>query len=202
MRYFSSLSDRKAERSESKHEHNKTKHYPLLFVGVHEQSVVSPLCNTLPRTSPPPVRSANRVLTSFRLCTRIPGPHAYTQQQRQAHESPVLFYFVVLGYIGPVLAFGVPPIRERMATAHLSRYQLHTQVRFFIVPHILYSRLVYAVPKRPRRLAQGYENEERKDTNVEGNSDCSFHFSVVAVPSCVLYARICASTTLDLFVHH
>ena len=35
-------------------------------------------------------------------------------QQRQAHESPVLFYSVVLGSIGPVLAFGVPPIRERL----------------------------------------------------------------------------------------
>jgi hypothetical protein len=33
-------------------------------------------------------------------------------QQRQAHESPVLFYSVVMGAIGPVLAFGVPPIRE------------------------------------------------------------------------------------------
>ena len=35
-------------------------------------------------------------------------------QQRQAHESPVLFYSVVLGLIGPVLAFGVPPVRERL----------------------------------------------------------------------------------------
>ena len=32
-------------------------------------------------------------------------------QQRQAHESPVLFYSVVMGAIGPVLAFGVSPIR-------------------------------------------------------------------------------------------
>src|SRR6266850_1521640 len=35
-------------------------------------------------------------------------------QQRQAHESPVLFYSVALGSIGPVLAFTVPPIRERL----------------------------------------------------------------------------------------
>ena len=39
--------------------------------------------------------------------------HAHPQQ-RQAHESPVLFYSVVLGSIGPVLAFTVPPIRERL----------------------------------------------------------------------------------------
>jgi hypothetical protein len=46
------------------------------------------------------------------LCLRTPV-RACTQQ-RQAHESPVLFYSVVLGLVGPVLAFGVPPIRERM----------------------------------------------------------------------------------------
>jgi hypothetical protein len=46
------------------------------------------------------------------LCLRT-LVRAYTQQ-RQAHESPVLFYSVVLGLVGPVLAFGVPPISERM----------------------------------------------------------------------------------------
>jgi hypothetical protein len=46
------------------------------------------------------------------LCLRTPV-RACTQQ-RQAHESPVLFYSVVLGLVGPVLAFGVPPIREHM----------------------------------------------------------------------------------------
>lgn len=33
-------------------------------------------------------------------------------QQRQAHESPVLFYSVVIGTIGPVMVVTVPPIRE------------------------------------------------------------------------------------------
>lgn len=35
-------------------------------------------------------------------------------QQIQAHENPVLFYSVVIGCIGPVMAVTVPPIRERM----------------------------------------------------------------------------------------
>lgn len=34
------------------------------------------------------------------------------EQQRQAHEQPVLFWSVVLGGIGPVMAFSVPRIRE------------------------------------------------------------------------------------------
>ena len=34
-------------------------------------------------------------------------------QQRQAHENPVIFYSCVIGGIGPVIAFVVPPIRER-----------------------------------------------------------------------------------------
>ena len=34
-------------------------------------------------------------------------------QQRQAHENPVIFYSVIIGSIGPVLAITVPPIRER-----------------------------------------------------------------------------------------
>jgi hypothetical protein len=34
------------------------------------------------------------------------------KQQRQAHESPVIFYSVVLGTIGPVMVVAVPPIRE------------------------------------------------------------------------------------------
>ncbi|KAF8258599.1 hypothetical protein EI94DRAFT_1621114 [Lactarius quietus] len=63
--------------------------------------------------------------------------------QRQAHESPVLFYSVVLGFIGPVLAFGVPPIRESMG---------------YRPPEPIPT--TYPIPKRPRRPVQGYEDEE------------------------------------------
>ena len=60
-----------------------------------------------------PFRSTYRYLV--RLPTLRPLCRLTTQtQQRQAHESPVLFYSVVMGAIGPVLAFGVPPIREHL----------------------------------------------------------------------------------------
>jgi hypothetical protein len=89
------------------------------------------------------------------------GAHYAHTQQRQAHESPVLFYSVVLGSIGPVLAFGVPPIRERMGyrppepipTTYPSASLTHRPAHFFI--HLL----AHVVPKRPRRLVQGYEDE-------------------------------------------
>jgi hypothetical protein len=93
-------------------------------------------------------------------------------QQRQAHESPVLFYSVVLGSIGPVLAFGVPPIRERLGyrppepipTTYPSAFppitshtQMLTSFVFFICSLV---GLVVVVPKRPRRQVQGYEDQE------------------------------------------
>ncbi|KAH9015916.1 hypothetical protein EDB85DRAFT_1875431 [Lactarius pseudohatsudake] len=69
--------------------------------------------------------------------------HTHTLQQRQAHESPVLFYSVVMGLVGPVLAFGVPPIRERMG---------------YRPPEPIPT--TYPIPKRPRRPLQGYEDGE------------------------------------------
>ena len=68
-----------------------------------------------------PFRSTYRYLVCphlpilFPYCPYRSDGHTHAHaQQRQAHESPVLFYSVVLGSIGPVLAFGVPPIRERL----------------------------------------------------------------------------------------
>ena len=103
------------------HEHNRTKHYRLSrtvpFRTKHP--VISPLRDTyhyLVRP-PPPIRCVNRVLMSFRSQSTL---HTHTRPARkdttasQAHESPVLFYSVVLGPVRPVLAFGVSPIRECM----------------------------------------------------------------------------------------
>ena len=78
------------------------------------------------------------------------------------HESPVLFYSVVLGFVEPVLAFGVPPIRERMGYRSPEPIPNTYRSAFLYRPifqQILYSRLVYAVPKRPRQSVQGYEDE-------------------------------------------
>ena len=35
-----------------------------------------------------------------------------SNQQRHAHENPVIFYSVVIGTIGPVMVITVPPLRE------------------------------------------------------------------------------------------
>ncbi|KAL9714105.1 n19m, NADH-ubiquinone oxidoreductase 9.5 kDa subunit [Leucoagaricus gongylophorus] len=42
----------------------------------------------------------------------LPFRQTYRYLQRQAHESPVIFYSVILGTIGPVMAITIPPIRE------------------------------------------------------------------------------------------
>ncbi|KAN0137604.1 NADH-ubiquinone oxidoreductase [Lactarius tabidus] len=76
-----------------------------------------------------------------------PLRNTYRYLQRQAHESPVLFYSVVLGLVGPVLAFGVPPISERMG---------------YRPPEPIPTTYPSALPHvyRPRRPVQGYEDEE------------------------------------------
>ncbi|KXN89100.1 NADH-ubiquinone oxidoreductase 9.5 kDa subunit [Leucoagaricus sp. SymC.cos] len=66
----------------------------------------------------------------------------YIQQQRQAHESPVIFYSVVLGTIGPVMAVAVPPIREYFGYRPAE-----------MIP------TSYPLPNRPRRTVQGYDDE-------------------------------------------
>ncbi|KAM6504515.1 hypothetical protein JOM56_001458 [Amanita muscaria] len=71
-----------------------------------------------------------------------PFRRTYRYLQRQAHENPVIFYSVVLGTVGPVLAVAVPPIRESFGYRPAE-----------MVP------TSYPVPKRPRRPVQGYDDE-------------------------------------------
>ncbi|TEB33355.1 hypothetical protein FA13DRAFT_1754051 [Coprinellus micaceus] len=66
----------------------------------------------------------------------------YRYLQRQAHENPVIFYSCVIGGIGPFIAFGVPPVRERFG---------------YVPPPPL--PMGYPVPNRPRREVTGYEDE-------------------------------------------
>ncbi|KAH9481739.1 NADH-ubiquinone oxidoreductase 9.5 kDa subunit [Psilocybe cubensis] len=70
-----------------------------------------------------------------------PFRNTYRYLQRQAHESPVIFYSVVIGAIGPVMAVVVPPIRESMG------YK-----RAEMIPS------TYPIPNRPRRPTVGYED--------------------------------------------
>jgi hypothetical protein len=56
-----------------------------------------------------------RYFVSFSVDTFI-CMHIYpviSDQQRQAHEQPVIFYSVVVGLIGPVMVLTVPSIRKR-----------------------------------------------------------------------------------------
>ncbi|PPQ85381.1 hypothetical protein CVT25_006412 [Psilocybe cyanescens] len=70
-----------------------------------------------------------------------PFRNTYRYLQRQAHENPVIFYSVVIGAIGPVMAVVIPPIRENMGYKHAE-----------MIP------ATYPVPNRPRRPTVGYED--------------------------------------------
>ncbi|KAA1476383.1 hypothetical protein DENSPDRAFT_843327 [Dentipellis sp. KUC8613] len=71
-----------------------------------------------------------------------PFRQTYRYLQRQAHEAPVIFYSCVIGSLGPLLAFGVPPIRKQFGWQPAERIPLS-----------------YPIPKRPRRPVQGYDDE-------------------------------------------
>ncbi|KAF9048739.1 hypothetical protein BJ165DRAFT_1343515 [Panaeolus papilionaceus] len=73
----------------------------------------------------------------------VAGPfrRTYRYLQRQAHESPVIFYSIVLGSIGPVMVLTVPPIRERFGWRPAERIPAS-----------------YPLPNRPRRATTGYED--------------------------------------------
>jgi len=83
------------------------------------------------------------------------------RQQRQAHENPVIFYSVIIGSIGPVLAITVPPIRERygyrpaemIPTSYPCSYKTPSRVL-----HVSKLPFWFTVPNRPRRPTQGYED--------------------------------------------
>ncbi|KZO91937.1 hypothetical protein CALVIDRAFT_488242, partial [Calocera viscosa TUFC12733] len=64
-------------------------------------------------------------------------------QQRTAHESPVYFYSLLLGSMGPVLLITVPPIRRRMGIVKPEE-----------------PPRTFPLPKRPRRPTVGFEDPE------------------------------------------
>ncbi|ETW76356.1 hypothetical protein HETIRDRAFT_52869 [Heterobasidion irregulare TC 32-1] len=72
-----------------------------------------------------------------------PLRRTYRYLQRQAHEAPVIFYSVVIGSVGPVLAFSVPTIRQSYGWRPAEP-----------IP------ITYPIPNRPRRPVQGYEDPE------------------------------------------
>ncbi|KIM84828.1 hypothetical protein PILCRDRAFT_67183 [Piloderma croceum F 1598] len=71
-----------------------------------------------------------------------PFRQSYRYLQRQAHEQPVIFYSVVIGFIGPAMVLTVPPIRKRFGWSPAEA-----------IP------TTYPVPKRARRHVEGYEDD-------------------------------------------
>ncbi|PCH34627.1 hypothetical protein WOLCODRAFT_78972 [Wolfiporia cocos MD-104 SS10] len=71
-----------------------------------------------------------------------PFRQTYRYLQRQAHESPVIFFSCVLGGIGPVLVAVVPSIRWRLGYRPAEPIPIS-----------------YPVPKRARVEVHGYEDE-------------------------------------------
>jgi hypothetical protein len=57
-------------------------------------------------------------------------------------EKPALLYSVVIGAVGPVMLFTVPPIRRRLGAKPIEQ-----------IP------LTYPIPSGPRKKLEGYEDE-------------------------------------------
>ncbi|KAF8307672.1 NADH-ubiquinone oxidoreductase 9.5 kDa subunit [Clavulina sp. PMI_390] len=58
-----------------------------------------------------------------------------------SHESPVVFWSLFLGGIGPVMVLTVPPIRKSLG---------------YVPPE--HFPTSYPLPKRPRQAVSGYED--------------------------------------------
>ncbi|KAK0204911.1 N19M, NADH-ubiquinone oxidoreductase 9.5 kDa subunit [Desarmillaria ectypa] len=67
----------------------------------------------------------------------VAGPllRTYRYLQREAHERPVIFYSLVMGIAGPVMAYTIPSIRE-----NYFGYKPAERVP-----------ITYPLPQRPRR---------------------------------------------------
>ncbi|KAK0193905.1 hypothetical protein F5146DRAFT_953055 [Armillaria mellea] len=77
--------------------------------------------------------------------TTVAGPflRTYRYLQREAHERPVIFYSLVLGIAGPVMAYTIPSIRE-----NYFGYKPAERVP-----------ITYPLPQRPRRpVSPGYDD--------------------------------------------
>ncbi|WRT65089.1 uncharacterized protein IL334_002031 [Kwoniella shivajii] len=65
----------------------------------------------------------------------------FRNAQRLAHESPVIFWSLAIGFSGPAMVLTVPPIRKSFGYKQAER-----------IPS------TFPVPNRPRRSVSGYED--------------------------------------------
>ncbi|KAK8846704.1 hypothetical protein IAR55_005791 [Kwoniella newhampshirensis] len=66
----------------------------------------------------------------------------YRTVQRVAHESPVIFWSLALGFAGPIAVVVVPPVRKS-----LFGYKAPERIP-----------TTFPVPNRPRQPVSGYED--------------------------------------------
>ncbi|KAF9512056.1 hypothetical protein BS47DRAFT_1298233 [Hydnum rufescens UP504] len=76
------------------------------------------------------------------MASFAPFSRSFRFLRRSAHESPVVFYSVVLGLIGPVMVLTIPPIRKSLGYLPPERFPTS-----------------YPLPNRPRRPVSGYEDD-------------------------------------------
>ncbi|KAJ9625782.1 n19m, NADH-ubiquinone oxidoreductase 9.5 kDa subunit [Taxawa tesnikishii (nom. ined.)] len=67
------------------------------------------------------------------------SPRAYVRWA--SHAKPAIFWSLVVGTLGPVMAFVVPPIRYRLGDGPRPQ-----------IP------LTYPIPPGPRKIPQGYDD--------------------------------------------
>ncbi|KAF2398010.1 hypothetical protein EJ06DRAFT_513786 [Trichodelitschia bisporula] len=72
-------------------------------------------------------------------------PQFWSQPLRYIHwasvRKPAIFWSIVIGCIGPIMAFTIPPIRYRLGDKRR--------------PHI---PLSYPIPAGPRQIPEGYDD--------------------------------------------
>ncbi|WVR04369.1 hypothetical protein IAU60_001371 [Kwoniella sp. DSM 27419] len=66
----------------------------------------------------------------------------YRTAQRMAHESPVIFWSLAIGFAGPAMVLVVPPVRKAFGYKQAER-----------IP------TTFPVPNRPRQAVSGYEDQ-------------------------------------------
>ncbi|KAG8953607.1 hypothetical protein FRC03_011685 [Tulasnella sp. 419] len=67
--------------------------------------------------------------------------NTYSTLRHQAHENPTIFWSLLIGFAGPVMAITVPPIRKSFGWKPSEKIPTS-----------------YPLPNRPRQLTVGYED--------------------------------------------
>ncbi|CZT10503.1 related to NADH2 dehydrogenase (ubiquinone) 9.5K protein, ubiquinone-binding [Rhynchosporium agropyri] len=102
--------------------------------------------STITCNSPATPETYRRVVAYHQLNTMSAVPRFFSQPIRYmrwaAIEKPAIFFSIVIGSLGPVTVFTVPPIRRMLGDEQRPE-----------IP------LTYPIPTGPRRTLEGFEDE-------------------------------------------